>query len=368
MEYNTSFGGEFMWQGLFINACVLITFIFITSQVFHNTTISPKAPIGVRLKLGLIGGITSVVLIYFSIPIGSNSIIEFRDITLILVAIFGGVFPAVIAGLITALFRLNYYGVNYTSIVSFIMTIAIAIGCGAISLLRIKIKMKSILLLLYSLIVRSIAYLIVLEDKKVEITIISSVWLATIVLSAILYNVVNYLVTAHNLLKKLKLESSHDFLTGLHNTRKFDIHYNAMKQEALEKQSKIALLIIDIDHFKNVNDTYGHIAGDAVLKELGLVLLRNSRTEDLVSRIGGEEFAIVTKDKSIDETKMLAERIRQDVARHHFPLPNGKDLSITVSVGAAIYPDTVQNIERLKEASDTKLYESKSSGRNKVCI
>ena len=357
-----------MLQGLFVNACILITFIFISSQIFRNIELSTKAPIGIKLKLGLIGGITASILIHFSIPIGSESIIEFRDISIILVAIFGGFMPTMIAGIITAIFRLTYYGINNTSIISFFATLIISFGCGLITFITIKDKMKWILLLFYSLIVRSVVYIIVLEGIKNELLVIFSSWISTIIISLIVYYVVHYLVTAHTMVNRLKTEATHDFLTGLNNTRRFDIKYNDIVRDTLEKKGRVSLLIIDIDHFKHVNDTYGHIAGDAVLKELGLVLLRNSRNDDVVSRIGGEEFAIVMKNMKKEETITIAERIRTNVESHPFPLPDSNIINITVSVGVAVYPDTIEDIKDLKETADSKLYEAKRTGRNKVCF
>jgi diguanylate cyclase len=179
---------------------------------------------------------------------------------------------------------------------------------------------------------------------------------------------VQYLVTAHRLLFKLKQESTHDFLTGLNNTRQFDIKYNQMLSSAILNKHKVSLLIIDIDHFKEVNDMYGHIAGDEVLKELGQVLLKSCRNIDLVSRIGGEEFAVVLENLSIANTMEIAERVRSSVESNTFTLSGGKQLKITVSVGAAVYPDTIDDIGKLKEEADTKLYEAKHNGRNKTCI
>jgi diguanylate cyclase len=170
------------------------------------------------------------------------------------------------------------------------------------------------------------------------------------------------------MIKTLKRESSHDFLTGLSNTRQFEKKYNAVVREIIENGENLSLFIIDIDHFKKINDTYGHGAGDVVLKELGKVLRSAGKEVYLVARIGGEEFAVLLKNYSKEKATAIADRIRAAVESQRFILKNNKKINITVSIGAATYPDTVHDINDLREAADRKLYEAKWSGRNKVCI
>ncbi|MDD2459087.1 MAG: GGDEF domain-containing protein, partial [Eubacteriales bacterium] len=129
-----------------------------------------------------------------------------------------------------------------------------------------------------------------------------------------------------------------------------------------------SLLMIDVDDFKQINDRYGHATGDYVLKELGQILLAHSRTTDFVSRIGGEEFAIILEKTPRAETIHVAERIRDSIESQSITLPDGSLLSITVSIGVAMYPDTVRDIKTLKVAADMNLYEAKHTGKNKVCI
>lgn len=105
-----------------------------------------------------------------------------------------------------------------------------------------------------------------------------------------------------------------------------------------------------------------------MLKELGRLLLKNCRDIDLVSRIGGEEFSVVLGNLSKADTLKAAERIRKSVEANIFLLSSGAQLKITVSIGAAIYPDITDDITALKEAADIKLYEAKRTGRNKVCM
>ncbi len=125
--------------------------------------------------------------------------------------------------------------------------------------------------------------------------------------------------------------------------------------------------MVDIDFFKKVNDTYGHIEGDIVLKELGLILSENCRHFDEVSRIGGEEFSVLLPDCAYPRAMQIAERIKDAVKIHTFTLSTGVKIHITISIGVASYPETIQDIEKLMEKADTALYAAKRSGRNRVC-
>jgi len=126
--------------------------------------------------------------------------------------------------------------------------------------------------------------------------------------------------------------------------------------------------MIDIDHFKNINDTYGHIVRDEVLKKFGNVLVKTFRDIDLVSRIGGEEFTAILQELNLEKTMEVAERLRQNIETQIFSLNDGIKIQVTVSIGMALYPDTVGDIKNLKEIADNKLYEAKETGRNKVCV
>ncbi len=357
-----------MFIGLIDNASILITIIFITSQIFKNTGISVKSPIKIRILFGIIGGVSSILLIMKSINITDNIIIDYRHNINILVALFGGFIPAIITGLITAFFRLVYQGISHGSIIAFYGAMILSIGCGVISLCKSSTRLKIIILFIYCLIVRSIVFCLRFDDIKAAIPAITILWISSIIVGLVVWYFVQYLVTSNELINKLKKDSSTDFLTTLNNTRYFDLKYNQILREAIRNNHKVSLLIIDIDNFKSINDSHGHIAGDEVLRELGQLLLKSSIDIDFVSRIGGEEFTVILENVSKSDTVDVAERIRRLVESNIFILSNGTDLEITVSIGIAIYPDTVSNTIYLKEVADKKLYEAKHGGRNRVCI
>lgn len=129
------------------------------------------------------------------------------------------------------------------------------------------------------------------------------------------------------------------------------------------KNDSLCLLLIDIDHFKYVNDTYGHPAGDEVLKQLGRILLENAPFPNLVFRKGGEEFALLLPKKRVAFGTRIGEQIRLAVEKHSFQLQNGEKIKITVSVGLSEYK---KSPEQFIQSADDALYYSKRNGRNKV--
>lgn len=161
--------------------------------------------------------------------------------------------------------------------------------------------------------------------------------------------------------------ATHDGLTGLYNHRTF---YQLLEEEvarARRYDRPFALLMLDIDHFKQVNDVHGHPAGDAVLRGLSTRLAEQVRIIDRVCRYGGEEIAILLPEMNEEAASATAERLRGAVAAAPFPTGPGADVAITVSIGVAIFPQDGANTEALAAAADHGLYAAKQGGRNRVC-
>jgi diguanylate cyclase (GGDEF)-like protein len=156
-----------------------------------------------------------------------------------------------------------------------------------------------------------------------------------------------------------------DGLTGLWNRRLFDLRINEELQRAIRFQEPFGLLLVDLDHFKSVNDRFGHQAGDAVLVELARRLTDATREVDVVTRFGGEEFALILPKTPVQGTLRLAEKVREVMANEPFAAGNASIL-VTVSVGAAGYPDHGLSGSELLAAADAALYRAKEKGRNRV--
>lgn len=165
--------------------------------------------------------------------------------------------------------------------------------------------------------------------------------------------------------KQLGRLARRDRLTGMFNRAAFDENFGAAMQAAQDSGTPLALLLIDIDHFKAINDTYGHRAGDAVLEQLARVLDDHARKRDTVYRYGGEEFAVIAPDCGPAAARTLAEEFRKAVAAAAFT-DGGTQLAITVSLGIgwAHWPERPATVAELLEYADQRLYDAKHAGRN----
>jgi diguanylate cyclase (GGDEF)-like protein len=163
--------------------------------------------------------------------------------------------------------------------------------------------------------------------------------------------------------------SSRDALTGLANRRSFELALSREIDRVARSGEPALLLTLDIDHFKKVNDTHGHAAGDLVIQAVGRALAETVRPMDLVARVGGEEFSIVLPNCPAAFGPQVAERMRKRVARHPVQIAPGETVVVTVSVGGAFAPQWVRTTARLwMDRTDLQLYRAKSEGRNRCCL
>lgn len=165
-----------------------------------------------------------------------------------------------------------------------------------------------------------------------------------------------------------------DGLTGLYNHRHFHERLSLELERSQRSGRPVSLLMIDVDHFKAYNDTYGHPAGDEILRQLSQVLSSERRANDVVARYGGEEFAVILVDASKFTAAKIAEKLREDVFAHEFPRRPRQDVRdnregrLTISAGVATFPDDALDPEALVAAADTALYAAKRSGRNRIVL
>ena len=154
-----------------------------------------------------------------------------------------------------------------------------------------------------------------------------------------------------------------DFLTALLNRRAFYGAGEEALQAAARSGGPVAVLMLDIDHFKAVNDRYGHAGGDAVIRAVADLIRSQARSRDIAGRMGGEEFAVILPETTLDDAKALAERMREAAETLAVPFEDSA-LHFTVSIGVAVF--AVENVDALLDRADRALYDAKRAGRNRV--
>lgn len=159
-----------------------------------------------------------------------------------------------------------------------------------------------------------------------------------------------------------------DGLTGLYNHRVFQERIKEEILRASRYKRTLFLLMADIDHFKKINDTYGHQVGDMVLKTVADIIKKNVRQLDFPARYGGEEFALILPETDCDNAYKVGERIRKAIENHEFRLEDGKTFRVTISIGIACFPIDSKDREELVKKADQALYYAKQEGRNRVCL
>jgi two-component system cell cycle response regulator len=143
-------------------------------------------------------------------------------------------------------------------------------------------------------------------------------------------------------------------------------HLKTLVANGLQSGRPMSVLIADIDHFKQLNDTYGHDAGDAVLREFAARLRRNTRGIDLACRLGGEEFIVIMPDTELSRAYQVAERLRACIAADPFPVSSSQKIPVTASVGLSTLENADDTPETLYKRADNALYAAKRRGRNRV--
>lgn len=205
---------------------------------------------------------------------------------------------------------------------------------------------------------------VLLADNSLTGRDISPESMATLTIIA---DVVGRAINNSKLLSRAIHDAVYDYLTGLYNRRFFDSRVGEELSRANRHSEPLSLLFADIDNFKMINDTHGHVYGDEVLRRIGDILKANLRKCDVAARYGGDEFAILLAGISSAEALVVAEKIRAMLDCEKFIL-RGKPVSVTMSFGVACSEEEGGSDESLLQRADRALYEAKSGGRNRSCV
>lgn len=205
----------------------------------------------------------------------------------------------------------------------------------------------------------SVIYFTHHNDNTIVVRLVLTVMVNLSVLLTFSY----FRIQSEKLICELKELTLVDSLTGLYNRRYFDLYVEKAIPLSELTDAPLFLIMIDIDYFKKINDTYGHHCGDEVLKGLASILRTNLRASDALIRMGGEEFVILLPETILEECKHIAERLHNEVKQTKIIYEN-KEISLTISVGVAQY--NKEPINKFVEKADSALYQAKQTGRNRI--
>lgn len=298
-----------MLRDLFVNTTIILSFIFIGGQLLRDKPLKGEFSFWQKCIVGIFTGILSVLLMYFGVHIG-NIMLDLRYLAVILAIIIGGPIASSITVtiiLITRLFLTEYSLASELACYTIVL-----IGVGIIFIWRMKasIFIRWIWFNVYSLSILIVPLSMLFKDMS----IVALYLVCSSVAAYITFISANYVLQSNELFQKMKQYATIDALTGLGNVRQLDLEMNRHISNKRTKNDSLCLLFIDIDHFKSVNDTYGHPAGDEVLKQIGCILREISPFPDLAFRKGGEEFALLIPQKGLAYGMHMGEQVRAAVA------------------------------------------------------
>ncbi|MBG9613267.1 diguanylate cyclase [Bacillus thuringiensis] len=347
-----------MLRDLFVNTTIIISFIFVGGQLLRDKPLKEGFSFLQKCVIGIFTGILGVLLMHFGVHI-EDIMLDLRYLAVILAIIVGGPVASSITVTIILITRLIFTEYSLASELACYTILLSGIGVIFIARIQTSITLKLVWLHVYCLSILIVPMYILFNDISVVVLYLIS----SITTGYITFVSTNYVLQSNELFQKMKQYATIDALTGLGNVRQFDLEMNRHISNKNMKNDSLCLLLIDIDHFKYVNDTYGHPAGDEVLKQVGCILRETSQFPDLAFRKGGEEFALLIPNKGLAYGICMGEQIRTVVESHPFQLLDGTKIKITVSVGVSEYEGSS---EKFIQAADDALYYSKRNGRNKV--
>ncbi|MBF2506494.1 GGDEF domain-containing protein [Listeria welshimeri] len=358
--------------------------LFLSALFFHGMalrSIREKKPAWFQIKfaneiinysLGIYYGFLGVYFILRGLP-GTDSGI-YTDMLLnilIVLHLFSSAGPATFALLLIVTGKLFLGDALFANLVYVFLIIGFHFICMEVAKLRLSSVQKVILVKL-SAVPLMLFYLhqkIHLEYTLDDLPTWILYFLVSFFITFILISAAYYIDTSNKLIYDLQQSTILDPLTGLTNFRYFDKTFETAFHHATLKKSNLSIIIIDIDYFKRVNDTYGHLVGNSVLSTFSQMLLKISFPPNtVISRIGGEEFAIILPNINVSETEHLAEKIRRKVEKIEIPIAASGSV-ITISAGIANYDGhNYPTADELLHAADQALYKAKRNGRNQVHI
>ncbi|EJY54634.1 diguanylate cyclase [Alicyclobacillus hesperidum URH17-3-68] len=353
----------------FSNACIVFTLMVIGFLPYSRLRARRLPTTLDRLLTGLAAGVMGVLLMLYALPVpNSKLILDLRHLPVVTCALFLGPSASLVAGLVEGIGRVAIFGLNQTSLLAALNMLLVSAIAPILARIKRRLAIRVLVVNVYALTQISALVVWLMPTHTQLAWVFLTYWIVSLAAGYGSAWLMTQLFAHFRRQRELEQMSSVDFLTGLNNTRHFDLVINELAARAATGTESLSILAIDIDHFKSVNDTYGHPAGDTVLQQLAEVLQTCTGSRDIVSRNGGEEFTVLMPASTLIVAQEMAERIRATVERRDFLLPNGESIHITVSLGVACLPESTVDTSAFLQLADDALYTAKKRGRNRVCI
>lgn len=346
-------------HGLGIMALLTMTYGHICRQTWHSEI--------KRSLIGLCFGLGAVAVMAAPAHIRPGVIVDARTIIVALGAAFGGIPAALISSGIAIAFR---YQLGGAGVLPGTLCIAFAglIGLFWAAVVRTRVRSAPARLAVFAAMAPFALMSMFVLPLEAALRLLELMFIPNTICSIIAAFILGALLEKEQASIRseelLRQRATSDGLTGLGNRTMFDEVLGKRLAETEEGRSSTALLIIDADHFKSVNDRFGHAVGDEVLRRLAVVLKSAIRQEDYAARLGGEEFGIILDTRSPNRAHKIAERIRAAVQFERFEV-DGQAFQISVSIGCAV-ARVFETPQSLYEAADHALYRAKDDGRNRI--
>ena len=354
-----------MIKDLIINLSLLVSILSVSAQFFKNYPMNENKK--TQFVGGILMGFLGCTLMAFSVEMTSESIkVDLRHFAIIIASIYGGWLSLMTSAIIISIGRVVLYGIDINSITAIVIILTLSLLSYGLSKLDLDNMKNFFLLTMFNIIITDTAILFLIKEYALAIDVLTKYTIISSVGGFVIYSIVEYVVKVNESYRELQKYSTEDSLTGLNNVRQFNQLWEVCIQEAKEKKHQLSFLLIDIDYFKQVNDTYGHLVGDKVLKEVSDILVDIIQSTDYASRNGGEEFSVILPNCSNSKAMDIAENIRSAIEKHTFKISNEQTIKVTVSIGVATYPKTTDNLSRIIEIADNFLYKAKRNGRNQI--
>lgn len=360
-------------NNLISNASLLLVGLYVISRL-TKLGVTTKLPIRRQVTISLLLAGLSILITLHGVLWNAQADFQYGFVPMIIAALYFGL-PGVRITYVASVLVLPFILNETLLLITFLDYTLAALAAVIFMQLRERIKPSRDIRIVHAISLGFIALFSMLNiSNYASMELYVTTLLAFIAIGYstgfvlhIVYGGLHKIQRSERLISKYKEAAFTDALTGLGNRRRFEEEMTRVDEEVFRGTQDVALLLLDIDHFKLINDTYGHDAGDAILMELGRRLTKTARADDMVCRNGGEEFSVLLADCNLSQGFVIGKRYLREIAETPFRLPDGSFIDVTVSIGVASTSEAkVISSSLLIKKADVGLYVAKRSGRNRL--